>query len=157
MARKPPSQWSPAYARRMESAAARGLTRQQARGHGAAEHISRKAAKGLTPSQSAQVGKFAREQAGRRGADPDIAALRLKAWVRDHGFRRFQNLRDARTRRMGEHRERKTTHYTRDGGGRATLHISTGPGMAALDGDVEAYDLPDMDDDHDDYGWFFYH
>ena len=157
MARKPRSEWSPAYRARMDRAAAQGKTTQQARGHRAGEHIQRKAGKGLAPSQSAQISKFAHEQAHRRGADGDEAALRLKQWVRDKGFARFQALRQARTTRMREKRQRETTHFTREGGGRVTLHISTGPGMAALAGDVEDFDLPGMDDEHDDYGWFFYH
>ena len=157
MARKPRSQWSPAYAKRMESAERRGLVGPAKRGHRAGEHISRKAAAGLTPSQSAQIDKFARQQAHRRGADPDAASLRLKQWTRDKGFNRFRDLKGARDRRMGEKRQRETTHFTREGGGRVTLHISTGPGMAALQGDLEDFDLPDMDDDHDDVGWLFYH
>lgn len=156
MARKPRSQWSPAYAKRMASAERRGLVGPAKRGHKTAEHISRKAGKGLAPSQSAQIGKFAREQAHRRGADPDEAALRLKQWAAAHGFARFQALRGARTARMREKRQRETTHV-RIEGGRATLHISTGPGFSMFDGDQVDFDLPDMDDDHDDYGWFFYH
>jgi hypothetical protein len=157
MARKPRSQWTPEYRKRMESAERRGLVGPAKRGHKPHEHIERKAAKGLAPSQSAQIGKFAREQAHRRGADPDVAVIRLKQWTAAKGFGRFQDLRRARERRMREKRQRETTHYTREGGGRVTLHISTGPGMAALAGDAEDFDLPDMDDEHDDYGWFFYH
>ena len=157
MARKPRSQWSPEYRRRMERGEARGLSRQAARGHRGGEHIERKAAAGLTASQSGQIGRFARQQAARRGSDPDEASRRLKEWTREKGFVRFRELRDKRDDRSREKRQRQTEHYTREGGGRITLHISTGPGMAALDGDVEDFDLPDMDGEHDDYGWFFYH
>jgi hypothetical protein len=157
MARKPRSQWSPAYRRRMESAEARGLTRQQARGHRPHEHVTRKAGAGLPGGQAAQIDKFARQQAQRRGADPDEASARLKQWVRDKGYDAFRRLKGARDRRMREKRQRQTEHVTREGGGRVTLHISTGPGLAGLADDLEDFDLPDMDDDHDDIGWLFYH
>jgi hypothetical protein len=157
MARKPRSEWTPEYRRRVERGEAKGLSRQAIRGHTRGEHIQRKAAAGLTASQSGAIGRFARQQAARRGSDPDEAVNRLKQWARDKGFARFEALRGKRDERNQQKRQRETTHFTREGGGRVTLHISTGPGMAALDGDVEDFDLPDMDDEHDDYGWFFYH
>jgi capsid protein len=42
MAQKPRSQWSEAYRKRIERAEARGLSRQQARGHKAKEHVIRR-------------------------------------------------------------------------------------------------------------------
>jgi hypothetical protein len=156
MARKPRSQWSPAYAKRMESAEGRGLTRQQARGHRAAEHIQRKEGKGLAPSLSARVDRFARNQARRAGSgDPDEAARRLKAWVREHGVRRFDALDRTVKRRHAEKRERTTIHR-HEGGRRITLHISTGGDVAGMQQDFEDFDLPDMPD-ADDFGWLFYH
>lgn len=157
MARKPRSQWSPAYRRRMESAERRGLVGPAKRGHRPHEHVSRKAGAGIPGGQAAQIDRFARQQAQRRGADPDEASARLKQWVRDKGYDAFRSLKGARDRRMREKRQRETTHYRREGGGRVTLHISTGPGLAGLAGDLEDFDLPDMDDDHDDFGWLFYH
>ena len=157
MARKPRSQWSPAYRKRMESAERRGLVGPAKRGHRAHEHITRKAGQGLPGGQAAQIDKFARQQAARRGADPDTASSRLKEWVRANGYDRFKELKGARDRRMREKRQRETTHVRREGVGRVTLHISTGPGLAGLADDMEDFDLPDMDDEYDDYGWFFYH
>jgi hypothetical protein len=157
MARKPRSEWSPAYAKRMASAERRGLVGPAKRGHRPQEHITRKAGVGLPGGQAAQIDKFARQQAKRRGADPDEASKRLKQWVRDKGYDAFRRLKGARDRRMGERRQRQTTHMTREGGGRVTLHISTGPGLAGLSDELDDYELPDMDDDHDDVGWIFYH
>lgn len=155
MARKPRSQWSPAYRKRMESAERRGLTGPAKRGHGAAEHIARKLAAGLTASQSGQVGKFARQQARRAGGDPDAAVRALKEWTRDKGFARFQALKSHVDRRHEDKRQRETRHVVREGN-RVTLHISTGPGMSALADDFEDFDLPDMPDG-DDFGFLFYH
>lgn len=156
MARKPRSEWSPAYRVRMDRAAAQGKTRQQARGHKAGEHIQRKEGKGLAPSLSARIDKFARNQARRAGSgDPDEAARRLKAWVREKGAGRFNDLTRTVKRREVEKRERTTIHR-HEGGRRITLHISTGGNVAGMQDDFEDFDLPDMPD-ADDFGWLFYH
>jgi hypothetical protein len=156
MAKKPRKQWSKAYAKRIARAEAKGLSRQAARGHKAREHVSRKEAKGLTPSQSAAVDKFARKQAKRtKGADPDAAASVLKQWARDKGYERFRELRDNVKQREGEKRQRETVHVER-GGKRATLHISTGGQIGAMQSDAEDFDLPDMPDG-DELGWLYYH
>jgi hypothetical protein len=160
MARKPRSQWSPAYRKRIERAEAKGQSRQAARGHkGGREHIARKAAKGLTPSQSAKVAKFAREQARKddNNPDPDEAARRLKEWARDHGFHRFEQLKEIRDRRHGEKRTRDRQSIELTGGGTAILHISIGHvSTADMQADFDDFDLPDMEGG-DDFAWFFYH
>jgi hypothetical protein len=157
MARKPRSEWSPTYRARIERGEAKGKTPQQARGHRAGEHIQRKEGKGLAPSLSARVDRFARQQARRAGSgDPDQAVRLLKAWTREHGARRFDALDRRVKRHEREKRERQTTHVRHEGGGRVTLHISTGPGVAALANEFEEFDLPDMPDG-DDFGWLFYH
>lgn len=62
MPRKPPSEWSPAYAARQARAAARGLTGPAARGHKPREHVTRAINKGLVaPLSRAQ--RAARKQA----------------------------------------------------------------------------------------------
>jgi hypothetical protein len=38
----------------------------------------------------------------------------------------------------------------------ATLHISTGGQIGAMQSDAEDFDLPDMPDG-DELGWFYYH
>jgi hypothetical protein len=87
MAKKPRSQWSPGYRKRIETrerklraearAAGRSVTaaelRQRARGHRPAEHITRAEHEaerlavlgGLTQSQRKSIRQFAREQAGK--------------------------------------------------------------------------------------------
>jgi hypothetical protein len=155
MARKPRKQWSKAYAKRIARAEAKGLSRQAARGHKQREHISRKEAKGLTAGQSAAVNNFARKQAKRAGGDQDEAAHRLKAWTREQGYQRFQELKANVAGLEKGKRERETVHVER-GGKRATLHISTGGQIGAMQSDAEDFDLPDMPDG-DELGWFYYH
>jgi hypothetical protein len=159
MARKPRSEWSPAYRRRIERGEAQGKTRQQARGKPPSEHIqraSREARKyqGVGPSETARVNKFAREQAKRGGGDPDASAATLRKWTREKGFARFLQLKETRDRRAGEHRTRAYRNVEMVGGGRAVLHISVGTHDLAAD--FEDFDLPDMPEG-DDWGWLFYH
>lgn len=153
MARKPRSQWSPDYRRRVERAEALGLSRQAARGHRPREHVSRKAGRGLPGSQSAAIDKFARQQAKRAGGDQDQASAVLKAWVREHGFERFRELRATVQASEAQRRQRTTIHIER-GGKRATLHISTG--TADLQGDFDDFELPEMPEGED-LGWLYYH
>lgn len=93
MARKPLSQLSPAYRRRVERAMAQGKTRQQARGHKPREHAIRKekeqakAARGhLTTRQKQQIQKFAKEQHGRVGADYQSYRKQLREYAERNGF-----------------------------------------------------------------------
>ena len=156
MARKPRSQWTPEYRKRMESAERRGLVGPAKRGHKAHEHIQRREGKGLAPSLSAQIDKFARQQARRAGSgDPDEASRRLKAWAREKGAGAFNRLRSTVDRRHEEKRQRSTIHRY-EGGRRITLHISTGGNVADMQQDFEDFELPDMPD-ADDFGWLFYH
>lgn len=84
MARKPRSQWSPAYRSRVEAAERKGKTGPAIRGHRRAEHVERKARSveqtGLTPYERGRVLDYARKQAER-------------TWRPEHGtkeaYRRF--------------------------------------------------------------------
>ncbi len=156
--RKPRSQWSPAYRKRIESAERRGLVgRQAARGHrGGREHVSRKAGAGLTPAQSAAITKFARAQAlkDRNEPDPIAAANALKAWAREKGFARFLELKAKNEARHAEKRTRVRVVQRIGGGRTAVAHISIG--VHDLSADFEDFDLPNMPDG-DDFAWLFYH
>jgi hypothetical protein len=155
--RKPRSQWSPAYRKRIERAEAKGLSRQAARGHrGGREHVSRKAGFGLTPAQSAAITKFAKAQAAkdRNGPDPIAAANALKAWAREKGFARFLELKNLNEARHAEKRTRVRVVQRVGGGRTAVAHISVG--VHDLSADFEDFDLPNMPDG-DDFAWLFYH
>ena len=158
MARKPRSEWSPAYRVRMDRAAAQGKTRQQARGHKAGEHIQRKEAQGARPLPvgRASTSSPAIKPAAPARADPDEAARRLKPWVREKGAGRFNDLTRSVKRREVEKRERERpfTAMRAAGGSRCTFRpAATSPGC---NDDFEDFDLPDMPD-ADDFGWLFYH
>jgi hypothetical protein len=57
MPARDPSTWSPAYAKRIARAAAKGLSKQQARGHKAGEHVTRATNKGLPAPKPRQPSK----------------------------------------------------------------------------------------------------
>lgn len=76
MARKPASELSPAYARRLARAEAQGKSRQAARGHRSGEHIVRKlgGAKSLNAVQRRDAELLAAAVKGKRGAARTAAA-----------------------------------------------------------------------------------
>lgn len=76
MARKPVSELSPAYARRLARAEAQGKSRQQARGHRQGEHIIRHmgGAKALSPVQKRDAERLAAAVKGKRGPARAAAA-----------------------------------------------------------------------------------
>jgi len=78
MARKPVSELSPAYARRLARAEAAGKSRQAARGHKAGEHIVRRlgGAKALTAHQRQDAERLAAAIRGKRGAARQAEAER---------------------------------------------------------------------------------
>ena len=101
MARKPADQLSAAYARRLARAEAKGLTRQQARGHRQGEHIVRKlgGAKALTPTQKRDAERLAAAVRGKRGAARAAAAA--------------EEARKARNRERARERHRRQVEHER--------------------------------------------
>lgn len=98
MARKPRSQWSAAYRRRVERAERAGKTRQQARGHRPREHVTRaqnktRAVKRPTPRQRKltkrqlkNIHNFARSQSKRMDITTRELERELKEFVREEGY-----------------------------------------------------------------------
>jgi len=78
-----------AYEKRIERGMAKGLTRQQARGHKPKEHIERKAKEiaryGMTTAQRAALRRGAERQAKRLGLDPADKVKGLERVVRRRG------------------------------------------------------------------------
>lgn len=118
MARKPRSELSPAYRRRIERAEARGKTRQQARGHKTKEHVIRKrremseaARTGkLTSPQRQKIKAFLREQEPRIGSG--IHATSAEDLWDDYrdlfdakGYAWFLHVRDERNRNVRDYKE----------------------------------------------------
>ena len=160
MARKPRSQWSPAYRQRIERAERAGKSRQQPGGtvRKSISPARRRRARALKGGQASAIDAFARKQAKRAGADPDEASKRLKAWVAAHGYDQFRDLKERNRDREKIKRQRsRVTVKPGSGGKTGVSHISIGTQSAAMEDDQAFFDLPDMDDDHDDYGWLFYH
>ena len=110
MAVKPRSEWSEAYRKRIERAEARGVSRQQARGHKAHEHIQRKQtdiARGLlTTSERQTVRKFAREQSKRIGEDVTQAMLN---WATLNGYEQFKRLRSEQRAIMRQYKSERNS------------------------------------------------
>jgi hypothetical protein len=102
MARKPRSQWSPAYRRRVERAEAKGKSRQQARGHKRKEHAARKEREtaksvklgSLTTGQKTKIKRFAISQAKKAdgGASWSTYYSGMLHYTQTHGFKNFEKL-----------------------------------------------------------------
>lgn len=141
MARKPLSELSPAYRRRIERAQAAGKSRQAARGHKLHEHVERKAKeiekRGVSNAQLANIRNFANRQAKRGDADPAHVFVRMKTYVKEHGYTQFIALRDTAN---SKHRQ-----YL----GEQRRKAYTSRGMESLEHEQAEFDAPDF--------WFFYH
>jgi hypothetical protein len=162
MARKPRSQWSPAYRRRVEAAEAKGKTGPARRGHKPREHVERREKErtklgGLDAYQRGKVDQFALKQARRMGKDADLVRVKLRAWAGRVGFDRF-NAYKAEVKRLAKlprirvrvcRRVGERIHRVEIGGG----SNNTGAMLDAFDD----FDLPRFDDDEDNFMWFFYH
>lgn len=98
MARRPRSEWSDSYRRRVERAEAKGLSRQAARGHKTHEHKLRAerdkryatAFGALTSKDRAFVRAVMRRLCERGGQDPDEAIEEGMAYAKATGIERFR-------------------------------------------------------------------
>lgn len=90
MAKKPTSELSPAYAKRLARAEAQGKTRQQARGHRAGEHIVRAkgGARALSPTERYDAERLAKAVKGKRGAARAAASAESERLARNRRKRR---------------------------------------------------------------------
>jgi hypothetical protein len=106
---------SPAYAQRIARAQAKGKTLQEARGHRAGEHVTRKqreaaaaAAEGkLTTYQRSQIKKFSIEQAKRSGDPFDDIYSHFLIEAKERGYAQFRELVDTTKRWRRETRPRQ--------------------------------------------------
>lgn len=150
MARKPRSEWSPSYRRRIERAEARGLSRQAARGHKPREHVARRereqreaAALGkLTSPQRAAIRRFAAKQAKRGGEDVAASKQKMVGWATRVGYDRFLALRDQVAAASAQYRGQRSRG----------AYESAGEGV--LDYWIDDLDTPD---DPAEAFWFYYH
>lgn len=163
MARKPRSQWSPEYRRRIERGEARGKSRQEARGKHAGEHRERRERErtklgGLDAYQRGKVDQFADKIAKRTGREPDAIAVKLRAWAGRVGYQRF-NAFKAEIRALEKAPRIRVRVRRRVGERIARIEIGGGSNNAGRMRELfDEYDLPDFDDDPDDnFMWFFYH
>lgn len=148
MAGKDRSQWSESYRRRIERAEAAGKTRQQARGHRQAEHVSRATRNAerkeqfgvLTAKERAAVRKFARDQAAKGGADPDKAIRNLMSWTTRRGYDAF------------EARRQVVRDLARQYRNEVKRGVYASRGEDVLD-DFDDGDSPEIDDGY----WYYYH
>lgn len=161
MARKPRSQWSPEYRRRVEAAEAKGKAGPAVRGHKPREHVERRAKEraklgGLDAYQRGKVDEFAAKQARRMGRDPDVIKVKLRAWAARKGYDRFNEYK-AEVRRLGKLPRIRVRVRRRVGERIHRVEIGGEGHTAAMLDAQDDFDLPGFDDPADDYGWFFYH
>jgi hypothetical protein len=101
MPQKSLEQLSPAYRRRLERNLAKGLTRQQARGHKEREHLIRKQREiregKLTSSQKSSIKKFADKQARRTLDSVTDLKLKIITWTERYGYDKFIAVRNLQT------------------------------------------------------------
>lgn len=155
--RRPLSELSPAYRKRIQRAIERGLilengSRQRARGKPVDEYVQRKRREaertqpgplgGLTPGQKAQVTRFAKKMAGYDPSitdDDDINETvdALQSWATRMGYDRFLDMRSRQASLVAQYREE-----------RATNTYVQRPGLLSLFTQEFAID---------DIRWFFYH
>lgn len=158
VARRPLSELSPAYAKRIQRAIDKGLIspegkRQAARGHSTREYAQRKERKANPESGTSLTGQLSRSQKGqvtRHAAymanynpelldDDDLADLkeRLQEWVLSNGYRRFTELRQFQRDLVADYAQRRAqgTYFMHEG---------------LLEGFARQFDI-------DDIRWFFYH
>lgn len=153
--RRPLSELSPAYRKRIQRAVERGLiepdgSRQRARGKTEREYAQRVERRrhppvtpigGLTPGQKGQVTRFAREMANYDPPlDEDETAELIAAgqqWATLQGYDRFVNLRDRQRGLVAQYREE-----------RADGSYVQRPGLLQIF--TEAFQIADV-------RWFFYH
>ena len=136
MAVKPREQWSEAYRKRVERGEARGKTKQQARGHKAAEHRTRKSRSELTTTQRERLKRFALKQSLRMGSDYDDVYSVMRRHAIAATWERFSHMID----------EVNTLHRRYKAGAKDQITIE---GMAATVYHwSEAEDAP---------GWLYYH
>lgn len=90
MAKKPASELSPAYAKRLARAEAKGKTRQQARGHRAGEHVirARGGARALSSTDIYDAQRLAAAVKGKRGAARAAAAAEAERLATNRRRRR---------------------------------------------------------------------
>lgn len=153
MAKKPRSQWSAAYRRRVERAERAGKSRQQARGHRPREHITRAQNKArkvkrqvqrkLTKQQLRTIHNFARSQSKRIGITTRELEGNLKDFVREAGFDRLKVIIKKQKQLREQYRsEVKRKRY-------ATR------GEDFLEDIGEDLGFPEID--YADVGWLYYH
>lgn len=136
MARKPADQLSPAYARRLARAEAKGLTRQQARGHRQGEHIVRKlgGARVLSPTQKRDAERLAAAVRGKRGAVRAAAAAEEARKARNRERARERHRRQVEHERWSGVLTDKDKRYARMIGRRWSNKIGLEPDAAAIRG-----------------------
>ena len=185
MAKKPRGQWTEAYRKRVERAEAKGLTRQQARGHKEPQEYKRRAAKeiarrGITGDQLRTVQRYANKRAARNKA---LQPSGLVEWAKEHGWRAFAAYRSERDGLAADYRtRRKAKSYTPQplaefkarfehsgsgggySGGGGTDYVRPDYGSSAdVFGSGEEDDLDYFEDDWDgdfedlDIEWMYYH
>ena len=154
MAKKPKSELSEAYRRRIERAEAKGLSRQAARGHKAGEHITRKehrlkpqqtASGQLTGTQKGQLTRYAKEQARRIpieiNNDPNGEFIEFRdaliAWTTLNGYGAFIAVREGRRALVAQYANGKSKRF-RDPSIIGTIQLQSG--------------VPSSDP-----RWFYYH
>lgn len=113
MAGKPRSAWSDSYRKRIERAEAKGLTRQQARGHtpppGQSEHRARVRKEirlhGISGDQLRTVRSYAERRARK---NKNLHAKDLVDWAQQNGWRQFKRLRQEQGALASNYRSSKS-------------------------------------------------
>ena len=163
MARKPRSQWTPEYRRRVEAAEAKGKTGAARRGHKPRENVERREKErtklgGLDAYQRGKVQAFADKIAKRTGRSADAIGVKLKAWAGRVGYDRFNQFK-AEIRSLEKAPRIRVRVRRRVGERIHRVEISGGSSNVGRMVDAfDEFDLPDFSDDPaDNFMWFFYH